>query len=88
MVKLKKALKILKKEEDRPTDYETDGIFEGLCLLKKIYPEGGYVVQTAEHDEIWSYGVDETLSKMTEEDVTNLAKWGWSMDNESWHTFV
>ena len=54
-------------------------VFLGLKIITKYLPKVG--IEAAEHDIIYSAGVDELLEAgITEEDVTELQKLNWMID--------
>ena len=67
-----------------------DDIFLGLQILVKYNKPGkGRVVQAAEHDEIYSIGVEDAIEAgLTPEDVVMLGKLGWRVQEEAFHHFV
>ena len=79
---------IILDDENVEWDYKVNCVFNGLVLLQKANPNGLVIIEAAEHDEIYSYGTDETLPNMTEDDVKQMAVWGWSIVDKCWHHFV
>jgi hypothetical protein len=70
-------------EDDSLKKDVDDAVFEGLVILRKYNP---YVIQGAEHDEIYSLDVEEGcefLDKITEEDAIRLSELGWFIDSEN-----
>ena len=70
--------------EDKTLSVDTDdNVFEGLEILRKYE---NWVIQGAEHDEIYSLDVEEGcefLDKITEEDAIRLSELGWFIDSDS-----
>ena len=68
---IEQACKILDDEKVR-------GAIKGKELLQKANnPSGTLSTETVKHNK--PYTADETLPNMTEDDVKQMAKWGWSL---------
>jgi hypothetical protein len=72
---------ILEDEKTFGKGISSDKVFEGLEILRKYNP---YVIQGADHDEIYSLDVtDSFLQQITEEDAIRLSELGWFIDFDS-----
>ena len=69
--------------ENTKSDFsEKHRVMRGLQILTKYQDhEECYF----EHDVIWAGGFDDLVSKMSEDDVCQMAKMGWFCDSEAEH---
>lgn len=71
-------------DEEMTENQLTQGekIINGMTLIRKYEP-GAYFA--AGHDEIFFGSYEETVSKMTSEEMANMELWGWSESMDAWH---
>ncbi len=74
-----KREKLEKIFEETDSDNFENNQFKGLQILSKYTDD---VLYAAEHDIIYSVGVDEIIKKLTEADAIELAKLNWIIDEE------
>lgn len=86
-ISIDEAKAILADDENDEFTYGVDGAFEGLILLKKAHPEGD-VITCAEHDQIWSFELEETLPKLSRDELIRLRELNWFLDDDAWSYFV
>ena len=66
-----------------------DNAMKGLNIIAKYFDPEETILQGADHDIIYSVGVEEIIEKgITEEDVIALRKLNWMTENESLACFV
>ena len=78
----KRALELLDKHE---TNYDKKQRFvRGVVILAKY---DNNIDPSFEHDITWLCDFNETIKKMTEEDLIKLAECGFFEDEEAWSCF-
>lgn len=78
------ALQIIKEAK---TDYsQKNHIARGLLILAKYNDDMNNSI-AFEHDQMWACDFEETVEKMTREEVVEMATLGWFENNESWSHF-
>ena len=72
------------------TEVRADNCWLGLVIIAKYMdPNENTLLCGAEHDKIWSVGIDDLCEAgITEEDVTLLAKYNWCTEDGSLMCFV
>lgn len=61
---------------------ENSEIFKGLLIIRKYIPNAD--ISAAEHDEVHAADLDELIKKdITEEDISELSRLGWIVDDET-----
>lgn len=82
----RKELEKIMDDDDIISDLEGDNIFMGLQVLSKYTNN---LITHAEHDQIWSEGVEEVLEAgITSEDVKKLSGFNWMIDEDSFSHFA
>ena len=72
--------------ENTECDFSIDnGIFKGLKILNKYVDELNF---DAAHNVVWLNDFESTTEKMSEQDVKQLAKYGFIEDEDSWAFFT
>ena len=82
LMEVEEARALLEKTE---SDYSgKQNFFKGLQILAK-YDED--IDPSFEHDQIWISEFEETVTKMTPEEVELMGKYGFFEDEDSWSHF-
>jgi len=70
--------------ETTDSNWNGDNCFQGLMIISKyIDPNKKDLITGAEHDIVYSVGIEELIKAgITEEDATALSKLNWSFDTE------
>jgi len=77
-----KAIELIGKTE---TDYEIKSrVPRGLMILMTF---DSNIECRFEHDQMWACDFEETVTKMEEGDVEQMARLGWFEDEEAWSHF-
>lgn len=64
------------------SEHKADGVFLGLELMRKYIPTA--TIEAAEHDMIFSVGIDELCkTDISEEAVMALFNYGWCIEYDS-----
>lgn len=73
--------------EETNSKWDGDNALKGLLILNKYFDN---VLIAAEHDKIYSVGVEQAIEKgITENDIIELAKLNWMLeDGECFACFV
>lgn len=78
-----KALKLI---EDTDSDQDIkNSTYKGLQILLKYIEELEFA---AAHDQIWVCDFEATVTKMSEEEVKNMALYGFFESEDSWAFFT
>jgi hypothetical protein len=77
------AIKIIAEIEDHVDYSQKRPIIRGLLILDK-YDERLDYSFSFEHDQMWAADFEDTVKKMTVEEVTEMAHLGWFEDQDSW----
>lgn len=75
------ALAIIAKTKDNFDQMQR--VFRGMQILSKY----SGIEPAFEHDQMWIANFDETVAKMTREEVTEMATLGWFEHYDSWSHF-
>lgn len=76
------ALKLI---ETTRTDFNSKQHFaRGIAILAKYDDD---IDPSFEHDQTWIAIFDETVAKMSREDIIEMARCGWFESEESWSHF-
>jgi uncharacterized protein YihD (DUF1040 family) len=67
------------------SNWDGDNAFQGLQILSKYTKN---LIQSAEHDVIYSCSIDDVIDELTEQDATDLAKLNWHFDFGNFACFV
>lgn len=68
------------------SNVDGDNAYLGLVILSKYSKN---LIQCAEHDKIYSLGLKEAIeANITDDDITELAKMNWMIDEDSFACFV
>lgn len=68
------------------SNVDGDNAYLGLVILSKYSKN---LIQCAEHDKIYSLGLEEAIeANITDDDITELAKMNWMIDEDSFACFV
>lgn len=75
-------IEIMKDETIKIIFPDRDSAVAGLEIIVKYCPKKG--IQAAEHDIIYSVGIDEICeTEITEEEVRQLREWNWIYDEDT-----
>jgi len=78
--------KIFDEVDSDLSNVDGDNAYLGLVILSKYSKN---LIQCAEHDKIYSLGLEEAIeANITDEDITELAKLNWMIDEDSFACFV
>jgi hypothetical protein len=78
--------KIFEETESELHNVDGDNAFMGLVILSKYSKN---ILQAADHDKIYSLGLEEAINaNITDEDMIELAKLNWMIDDDSFACFV
>ena len=68
------------------SNVDGDNAYLGLVILSKYSKN---LIQCAEHDKIYSLGLEEAIeANITDDDITELAKMNWMINEDSFACFV
>ena len=74
--------------EIRKKEPAVDGVYLGLTLVKKI-TQTLNCIEGADHDKIYSANVSRLVEhEIEEEDLKDLIKWGWHIEDDGLVHFV
>ena len=84
------ARDLLNDDDLRSSSKDKNDVLRGLILLAEV--NGGIDAEELQmspgHDCLYAGDFTKTVERMTEEQVRQMAAWGWSEDCDSWFTFV
>ncbi len=77
-------------EEEKQNHWHGDNAFFGLKILEKyIDPREEDLITGAQHDQIFSIGVEDAVNAgLTEEDVIKLREYNWMIEEDAFSCFV
>ena len=83
---IKKIFKDVKSVKSDLSNVDGDIAYLGLVILSKYSKN---LIRCAEHDKIYSLGLNEAIdASITDDDITELAKMNWMIDEDSFACFV